>query len=111
MPASALKEPEEYGNNQCELIAKDYQAVYGGSLIWIQSLKPSGAYETGDYSAHVINKVYDKEHGVYYIDYKAKTIMYNLNTVSNWYYESTKKQSQIWDLSTSRPGFNLIWHY
>jgi len=32
-PALAMKPPSEYGYNQCELIAKDFQNEFGGSLV------------------------------------------------------------------------------
>jgi hypothetical protein len=113
IPASALKAPDAYGEKQCELIAKEYRAVYGGSLVWIQPLQANGAYELGAYKSHMINKVYDKTLGDYiYIDYKTQIQMNNLQTVKDWYALNMNVSSvQVWDLSISRPSFPMVWLY
>lgn len=110
-PVNALKDPWQYGNNECELIAKDYQAVHGGYLVFIQPLKSNGAYDLGEYNGHFLNKVYTKEKGLYYIDYYSQIYFNNTQEISKWYKDTMNKNSEIFDLSVRRPGFNLIWHY
>ena len=105
-PSSALKAPNEYGTNQCELIAKDYQNVYGGSLIWIQPLKDNGAFDLGEYNAHIINKV-----GNNYTDYQTGFTTKSLNSVQMWYEWEFGKKAVIYDLSNERPEFGMVWHY
>ena len=108
MSAYALKQPEEYGINQCELIAKDYQKEYGGSLIWLQFIDGNGNPIFGEYSAHVLNKVYDpvrKE--IRYIDYQSKTDTRADYIIHMW----DNKPVRMYDLSKERPEFGMIWHY
>lgn len=104
--ASGMKQPNEYSSTECELIAKDYQREHGGSLVWIQPLKPNGAYDMGEYSSHILNKV-----GNEYIDYGWEYRTTDINSVREVYKMATGKDSQVWDLSQSRPRFRLIWHY
>lgn len=54
LPTNAIKPPDKYGDNECELIAKDYQEEYGGSLIFIQPVKDSGAWDLGPYNGHFL---------------------------------------------------------
>ena len=44
--------------NNCEELARDYQDIHGGSLIFIQPLTASGSYDLGRYNGHWINCVY-----------------------------------------------------
>jgi len=108
----ALKQPLEYGINQCELIAKDYQNIYGGSLVWIQPLKDNGAYDLGEYNAHIINRVYIYNEGIIYIDYQSGFSGHNLSDVGNWYeVYSGNNAFMIFELYKERPPFPMWWHY
>lgn len=113
--SNAMPLPESYGDNQCELIAKDYQREYGGSLVWIQPLKENGAYDLGDYNAHIINKVYSPTFEgigiVYYIDYKSNHRMYSKEDINLWYEHEYNRKITVFDLATERPEFSMIWHY
>ncbi len=111
--ASALKQPEEYGEDQCELIAKDFQKKFGGSLIWIQPIDESGAYILEDYSAHILNKVYMSGNNDYfYIDWKTQSIIKGTERdLKIWYWGMKQKESEIFDLSEKHPPFSIIWRY
>lgn len=102
----------EYGDNQCELIAKDVQKEYGGSLVWIQPLKDNGAYDFGDYNAHIINKVYLSGVGVVYWDYQSGANMTSIDEVRTWYeWYSGGKNSEVYDLEFERPSWGMKWYY
>ena len=105
---NAMPSPESYGENQCELIAKDYQKAYGGSLIWLQFIDEQGNPILGEYSAHILNKVYDpirKE--MRYIDYQSKTDTRADYIIHMW----DNKPVRMYDLSKERPEWSMIWHY
>lgn len=115
---SALKLPSEYEDGQCELIAKDFQKEFGGSLVWIQPLIENGAYEfeseeLGIYNAHILNKIYiSGNKNYYYIDWYSQSIIGTTKEdVKNWYKGWTFKNSQVWDLEYERPSFNIKWRY
>ena len=107
MAGNAQAMQESYGVNQCELIAKDFQKEFGGSLVWIQPLKDNGAFDLGDYNAHIINKVYFSGVGIVYIDYYSGMNMESIDEVQAWY----GKPARIYDLSIERPEFGMIWWY
>lgn len=111
----AMKQPLEYGTNECELIAKDFQKEYGGSLIWIQPLTANGAYDFGNYNAHIINKYYDSDFegvgSIIYYDYATNTRMYSIEDIEMWYEWLWGKEVKVFDLSKERPEFSMIWHY
>lgn len=107
---------DNYGTNQCELIAKDFQKEAGGSLVWIQPLKSNGAYDLGGYKAHIINKIYISDfEGVgatVYFDYSDGSVhMYSKDDVKRWYENLWGKKVEVFDLSEERPPFSMIWHY
>lgn len=104
----AMRQPSDYGENQCELIAKDYQREFGGSLIWLQPVDSNGSPMLGEYAAHILNKVYDpirKE--MRYIDYQSKMDTRADYIIQLW----DNKPVKMYDLSKERPEFGLIWHY
>jgi len=106
--ASAIKPPESYGINQCELIAKDYQKEFGGSLIWIQPMDNFGNPILGEYSAHMINKVYNKDLKIMiYVDYGNNWISSADIIIKTW----NDKPVKVYDLSKERPEWSMIWHY
>jgi len=93
---------ESYDVNQCELMAKDYQREYGGSLVLIQPLKDNGAYDLGRYSGHWINHV-----GGQYIDYGTNTAFQSNDDVLGWY----GRKAVLFDLGEKRPPFSIRWNY
>jgi len=111
MPSSALREPWQYKEGECELVAKEYQKIYGGSLVFVQPLKENGAFDLGPYNGWFLNKVYNKEKGVYYIDYMSQTYFNNTKEILDFYYIVTGKRAEIYDMGKKRPPFNIIWHY
>lgn len=109
VPSNAMQ--ASYTENQCELIAKDYQREFGGSMVFIQPLTADGAYDLGEFNGHWVNKAYNSKLGVYYIDYETKTYMYSLNGVRAWYEQWTGKKAEVFDLDFQHPPFPLIYHY
>ncbi|HCJ67453.1 MAG TPA: hypothetical protein DHV62_09095, partial [Elusimicrobia bacterium] len=106
LPVNAMKQPEEYGLNQCERIAKDFCNDWKGgscSLVWIQPLTDSGALELGDFAAHLVNKAWSKDTGLIYVDWQAQAYFQNETEIQDWYYYNTGKNSIIYDLSRGRP--------
>lgn len=111
IPIDALQESWQYKEGQCELAAKDYQDVYGGHIMFIQPLKDGGAYDFGPYSGHFVNKAWNKERGIYYIDWQSQTYFNNTDEIKNWYYNTTGKKSEIYDMNDGGAPFPMIWHY
>ena len=93
-------------SNQCELIAKDYQREYGGSLVLIQPLKDNGAYDLGRYSGHWINHV-----GIDYIDHGTGISFMTKDNVLEWYEWQTGRTAVLFDLGEKRPPFPIRWNY
>lgn len=87
-----LLQPYEYREGECELVAKEYQKIYNGSLIFIQPLKDNGAYDLGSYNGAFINKAYNKERGIYYIDYMSQSYFKNESEILYWYMWNTNKK-------------------
>ncbi len=108
---SALKRPEEYGLNQCELIAKDYQAEYYGDIIFIIPLKENGAYDIGVNNGHWINKAYSKEQGTYYIDYKNQLYFQSTDSIKAWYKFMTGKNSEVFNMNQGGAPFQIKYYY
>jgi len=109
--SNALREPWQYKEGECELAAKDYQKIYGGSLIFVQPLKDNGAFDFGPYNGVFLNKAYSKERGVYYIDYINQIYFNNTKEILDHYYRVAGKRAEIYDMERQRPPFNMIWHY
>lgn len=112
LTVDAMKSPSEYGNNQCELIAKDFQREYNGSLIFMQPLKSNGAWDLGEYNGHFINRYYN------YTLKKELWIDYGNNLTFNSSQEAEEFFEMIWDkdyilidLGKEHPPFPMIWHY
>jgi len=114
-PAFLMPLPDFYGENECELIAKDLMRAHSNAnLVFIMPLKDNGAYDTGAYSGHFINSV--SIHGkIYYIDYKSHSIMQSREEVLEWYHmwygKNQYSKAEMWDLRTESPPFGIIWHY
>ena len=112
MPVGAkLLEPYQYKEGECELVAKDYQRIYGGSLIFIQQLKDNGAFDLGPYNGAFINKAYNKERGIYYIDYMSQSYFTNEYEILDWYRLNTNKKAVIFNMNDGGVPFPFIWHY
>lgn len=110
-PVDALKSPDQYGDNECELVAKDYQDIYGGYLIFIQPIKDDGAWDLGPYNGHFLNLVWSKELGSYYIDYQSQTLFKTEDDVLDWYYIMKGKKAVLFNVNKEHPSFPIIWHY
>ncbi len=107
----ALKQPYDYDDNQCELIAKDYQDKYYGDLIFIQPLKDNGAYDLEDYNGHWINKAWNKEIGIYYIDYKSQIYFYTIEEVEDWYEWTRGQKAEVFNINQEGAPFGIRYHY
>ena len=106
-----LLQPYEYKEGECELVAKEYQQIYGGSLIFVQPLKDNGALDIGPYNGAFINKAYNKERGIYYIDYVSQTYFTNESEILEWYMVNNNKKAVIFNMNDGRTPFPFIWHY
>jgi hypothetical protein len=96
--------------NDCEKLAKDYQALYGGDLILVQPLKENGAYDLGAYNGHWMNRAWNKQIGNYYYDSETNSIFISKSEVLEWY-EFYNKKSVIFNYNQGEVPFALIWHY
>ncbi len=111
-PALAMKPPSEYGYNQCELIAKDFQKEFGGSFVFIQPLQADGSYNLCDFCGHWINKKYiSGNEQEYFFDWSTQQIFSSEIEIQNYWFESTGNNVKIFDLSQEHPPFAIIWHY
>ncbi|MCE8424925.1 MAG: hypothetical protein J5U17_04015 [Candidatus Methanoperedens sp.] len=83
-PAQALKLPNEYGDNQCGIMAHDFREKFGGGIVFLQpDTYPSQI-------GHYLNKV--KISGkIYYIDWKHQRIFQNREAVLHWYVDTGLK--------------------
>ncbi len=111
IPVTAMSPAASYGQDECELIAKDYQREYGGYLVFIQPLQANGAYMFGDYAGHWMNRAYSHALGVYYIDYTSGTYFNDTQDIAAWYEYSTGNKAEVYDFAVRRPPFGLIWRY
>lgn len=87
--------------NDCEKIAKDFIKLHGGSLVFINPLKPNGAYELCSYCGHFLVKLVTGD----YYDPGSNTLM---DSPKNWFYPA---RAEFWDLSYQHPPFGIEWHY
>jgi len=112
-PASALKAPGDYGYNECELIAKDFQKEYGGSLVFIAPKDSSGKWVIGDYSGHFVNiKYIQGNKKEFYFDYGNQRIFSSEEELKQWYLYQTGYDCEVFNLGAGeRPPYSLIWHY
>ena len=106
-----LLQPYEYKEGECELVAKEYQRIYNGSLMFIQPLKDNGAWDLGPYNGVFINKAYNKERGIYYIDYMSQSYFANESEILGWYILMTNKKAVIFNMNDEGVPFPFIWHY
>ncbi len=106
-----LLQPDGYKEWQCELVAKEYQRIFGGSLIFIQPLRDNGAWDLGPYNGAFINKAYNKERGIYYIDYVSQSYFKNESEILDWYMWRTNKKAVIFNMNDGGTPFPFIWHY
>lgn len=107
-----MKPASEYRYNECELIAKDFQKEFSGSLVFIQPLKSNGAYDLCDYCGHWINKKYisgNKQE--FFFDWSSQRIFSSENELKNFWKDSTGNDVEIFELDTERPPFALIEYY
>jgi hypothetical protein len=109
LASPALAMQEWYDSNQCELIAKDFQKEFGGSLVFIQPLKENGAYDLCDYCGHWINKKYlSGNQKDFFFDWQAQKIFSSQIEIENWWFESTGQKIEIFELDRGRPSF--VWN-
>jgi hypothetical protein len=106
-----LLQPYQYKEGECELVAKEYQKIYGGYLIFVQPLKDNGAWDLGPYNGAFINKAYNKERGIYYIDYMSQSYFKNESEILDWYIWRTNKKAVIFNMNDGGTPFPFIWHY
>lgn len=111
VPVSALKEPWQYKEGECELVAKEYQKIYGGYLIFVQPLKDNGAFDLGPYNGWFLNKAYNKERGIYYIDYMNQIYFNNTQEILEFYYRTQGKDAIVYNMNDGGVPFPFIWHY
>lgn len=112
MPTDAkLLESYQYKEGECELVAKDYQKIYNGSLMFVQPLKDNGAYDLGPYNGAFINRAYNKERGIYYIDYMSQSYFKNESEILDLYMMITNKKAVIFNMNDGGTPFPFIWHY
>lgn len=105
-----LLQPYEYKEGECELVAKEYQKIYGGYLIFMQPLKDNGEYDLGSYNGAFINKAYNKERGIYYIDYMSQSYFKNESEILDYMW-NTNKKAVIFNMNDGGTPFPFIWHY
>ena len=91
----------------CEQYTREYRQTHGGSYVFIQPLKDNGAYDTGEYNGHWLNKAYSVTRGVYYFDATYLLYFKNTSEISVWYKNETGKYSQIFDMSEKRTPFPI----
>lgn len=104
--------PSEYGYNECELIATDFQEEHGGSLVFVQPLKENGAYDLSEYGGHFLNAVYiSGNRQVFYFDWGNQKIFSTLEDAEAWYEGVYGRQVEIWNLAEEQPPFRIIYHY
>lgn len=108
---SQLMPPESYPEGTCELAAKEYRAVYGGDLIFVQPLKDNGAFDLGEYNGALLNKAWNKEKGTYYIYYPTGKYFNNTEEIKLWYKVKTGKQSEVYNVNEVHTPFPVVWHY
>lgn len=74
-------------------------------------MKDGGSYNFG-VLAHIINKAYSKDLGVYYIDYETQTFLYSIEEVKDWYEYRTGYKSYVCNLNEGHGcPFNIIYRY
>ena len=94
-------------DNGCENLAKEYQKLYGGSLVFIQPLKDNGAYDLGRYNGHWLNSVYNKDIkavGRHFYDVYSGSVMISDDELKDWY----GRNMEFWDLEYGYPPFPLV---
>lgn len=97
--------------NDCEKEAKDYQNKHYGDLIFIQPLKPNGAFDFGEYNGHWINKAYNKDRGIYYYDVESQNYFKSESEVLEWYEWYTNKQAVLFNVNQGGVPFPIKYHY
>ncbi len=111
-PAFAMRSPSEYGDNQCELVAKDFQKEFGGSLVFVQPLKADGAYDLCDYCGQWMNKKYisgnQKE---FFFDCQHQKIYSSKEEIINLFKDNLNINIKVFELDKEHPPFALIYHY
>lgn len=108
-----LLKPEQYKEGQCELIAKDFQKEFGGSLVLLVPTQ-NGNPITGDTIGHFVNKLYIKGNKKYfYFDWASQSIFRSRYDVERWYYNMTDVGTGVtsYDLSYEYPPGGISWRY
>lgn len=110
--AICMKPALEYGINECELIAKDFQQEHWGSLIFMQPLKSNGAWDLGEYNSHFINRYYNNsQKKELWIDY-GNNLTFNSSREAEDFFEMIwNKDYVLFDMGKEHPPFNMVWHY
>lgn len=112
LPVDAASITQDSITNDCEKLAKDFQKEHSGNLIFIISLQENGAYETGKYAGHWINKAYSKEYGQFYYDPSTKTLFSNNTDDVKRYFETIwNKKVQVFNYNQDGLPFAISWHY
>jgi hypothetical protein len=89
----------------CEYLALAIQEDNGGDLVFIQPLKPNGAYDLGRHNGHWINYFYSQDYGYVYFDGASQNFMSSKKDVLIWY----GRPAQIFNFYLGeRPPFSLI---
>jgi hypothetical protein len=97
---------EHVNENNCEKLAKDWQQTHYGSLVFIQPLTESGAYNLGEYTGHWLNHYWNGTAKIYY-DAGTGTPFLTKQEVKEWYLY----HCEVFDLADGHPPFPLTWHY
>jgi len=111
-PALAMKPASEYGYNECELIAKDFQREFGGSLVFVAPIDSDGSYEACDSCGHWLNKKYiSGNNKVYFFDYGNQRIFESTDEIKQFLWDYTFQKVDVFELDRGHPPFAIIYHY
>ena len=103
-----------YTGLNCEPLAKEYQRNvpqnYSVQLVWIQPLKDNGAFDLGEFNAHIINKVWDTTN-TYYFDPSTNERYNSIEEVMANYNSREQRKAVIYNVNEVHPPFALWWHY
>ncbi len=97
--------------NNCEGLAKNYQRVHGGDLIFIQPLKSDGTYDFGEYNGHWFNKAYSKERGTFYYDPLTDNYYKSMDEGRIWWERAWAQKAVVYDINQRGAPFAIVWHY
>jgi len=111
--AVSMKPASEYSYNECELVAKDFQKEFGGSLVFIQPLKADGSYDLCDYCGHWTNKKYiSGNNKVFFFGWGYQKIFNSVEEMETWYENIYfGRKVEIFELDKEHPPFSIIYLY